>query len=84
MVFYLLSGQGLALLPPAILEYLSTGDELRLLTLGPICLLPQHGKLLTFESSAHFNHMRSESLWININRGCGYSVIFFSLLCLIT
>ena len=29
------------LFPPAILEYLSTGDELQLLSLRPIYLLPQ-------------------------------------------
>ena len=39
---YLLSGQGLAssLDCPAVLEFLSTGNELQLLNLGPIYLLP--------------------------------------------
>ena len=32
-------GRAQLLLPPAILEYLSTGDELQLLSLGPIYLL---------------------------------------------
>ena len=39
VVFYLLSGQGSALLPPAILEYLSTGEKL--CNLGSIYPLPQ-------------------------------------------
>ena len=38
-VFYL--GGLSSSLPPAILEYLSTGDKLQLVSLGPIYLLPQ-------------------------------------------
>ena len=41
VVFYLLWGRAQLLLPPASLEYLSTGDELQLLSLRPIYLLPQ-------------------------------------------
>ena len=42
MVFFIsYLGRAQLLLPPAILEYLSTGDELQLLGLGPIYLLPQ-------------------------------------------
>ena len=33
-------GRARLLPPPAILEYLSTGDEIHLLSLGPIYLLP--------------------------------------------
>ena len=42
VAFYLLCVQGQASsLTPAILEYLSTGDKLRLFRLGPIYFLPQ-------------------------------------------
>ena len=52
VVFYLLSGQGPAssLDCPVIdiLEFLSTGNELQLLTLGPIYLLPQNHLTFNF------------------------------------
>ena len=38
-------GRAQLLLPPAILEYLSTRDKLQLLSLGPIYLLPQYEPL---------------------------------------
>ena len=41
VVFYLFSGHGSAILLLLILEYLSIGDRLWLLSLEPICLLPQ-------------------------------------------
>ena len=47
---YVISDLGRAqlLLHPAILEYLSTGDKLRLLSLGPIYLLPQFRNFIEF------------------------------------
>ena len=43
-------GRAQHLLPPAVLEYLSTGDELQLLSLGPNYFLP-HSFTILFKSA---------------------------------
>ncbi|KAJ8775921.1 hypothetical protein J1605_015984 [Eschrichtius robustus] len=81
VVFYLLSGQGPAssLNCPAIdiLEFLSTGNELLLLTLRPIYLLPQSAsktvgmgldKDISYDLSLHFADEEIDEIGFTITR----------------